>query len=91
MHGSPQLAPLRVLQRALFPPARSLARCWFVAAADCMTERVSWAPRLTEQTKQKYWLFKPDDTVNTGKVKQLCIRFISSRMLLKSIGHASLC
>lgn len=24
------------------------------------------------QTKQKYWSFKPDDTVNKGKVRRLC-------------------
>lgn len=60
---------------------------WFVAAADDTTHQASWPLLLTTHTKLNYWLFKPEYTVNMGKVKQLCICFISSRMLLKSIGH----
>lgn len=89
MHGSPQLAALRVLQRALF---LAISYCELVCSCCQLHGRPGFLGLAAhEQTKQKYWLFKPDDTVNMGKVIQLCICFISSRMLLKSIGHERLC
>lgn len=64
---------------------RSLIVHQFRAAVDCVTQFPG--PRCSQTHKPKYWLFKPDDTVNMGKVRQLCICFSPSRMFLKSIGQ----
>lgn len=74
MHGSPQLAPLRVLQRAFFLPL-SLSYSWFVAAVDCKTDRACRAS-LRTKTDQTEILFMPDDTVNMGKVRRLCTIYV---------------
>lgn len=76
MHGSPQLAPLRILQRALFLPL-SLSLLLLVCSCSRLHDRrVLLGLTIQQQTKQKYWPFKPDDTVNMGKVRQLCVCFI---------------
>lgn len=65
-----------VLQRARLPPSPSVSPlvCSCVCrAVGCTTDKLCC---LTKKTKQKYWPFKPDDTVNMGKVRQLCVYFI---------------
>lgn len=62
---------VRGSSKGLFLP---LSHLWLVAADDRTTDQLC---RLTKKkTKQKYWPFKPDDTVNMGKVRQLCVYFI---------------
>lgn len=75
MHASPQLAAHRVLQRASFPPR-------------CVGSELQWtawhsarAFVFHECTTRQCWLFKPNDTVNKGKVRQLCLCCSHSQIL----------
>lgn len=91
MRGSPQLIPHHVLLLPRQPPPStipSLVLCWFVAAANSTTDDRSQASLLT---------YRPNRNIGCLNVMILSIRGTShqcgfwSRMLLKSIGHSSLC
>lgn len=65
----------------------SLTYCAPVQSGSWLRDTEFPGPRCSQTHKPKYWLFKADDTVNMGKVRQLCICFSPSRMFLQSIGQ----